>query len=279
MRILLFILILSISARAQKLPITGLKLSEVVAVTGGSSLSAAFTNSTDSYFDVTYKGSKDRLGNFRNYGPPSCSELATISTVSMTGATYTTATAEVNLSSHGTGCTVTVMGMVYATHTNPTTADLYTVTPTVATGPYSFSITGLTEGATYYYRAFAINSFGTAYGAEYSETQPSCTRPGGLTQYIIKTSITRGGVPQGFTASFTDACTALFDYINFGYTINGTDVEAANLNLNTDVYNGWNQTNCNKKSDGYYLFEINSKSGYVYHISGGQIISKDVCPQ
>lgn len=31
------------------------------------SLTAAFTASTDAFFDVTYKGSKDRLSNFRNY--------------------------------------------------------------------------------------------------------------------------------------------------------------------------------------------------------------------
>jgi hypothetical protein len=33
-------------------------------------LSAAFAHSIDNYFDLAYKGSKDRLSNFRNYGPP-----------------------------------------------------------------------------------------------------------------------------------------------------------------------------------------------------------------
>jgi len=42
-------------------------LQDVVNVVGGSSLSAAFTNSVDSYFDSTYKGSKNNLYNFRNY--------------------------------------------------------------------------------------------------------------------------------------------------------------------------------------------------------------------
>lgn len=35
-------------------------------------LSVAFANAIDSYFDVAYKGSKDRESNFRNYGPPYC---------------------------------------------------------------------------------------------------------------------------------------------------------------------------------------------------------------
>lgn len=42
-------------------------LSDVVSVTGGTSLQAAFTNSIDEFFDASYKGSKDRLSNFRNY--------------------------------------------------------------------------------------------------------------------------------------------------------------------------------------------------------------------
>ncbi|HAQ21101.1 MAG TPA: hypothetical protein DCR40_17990 [Prolixibacteraceae bacterium] len=46
------------------------KLSDVVAVVGGASLSAAFTAAaalSESNWDATYKGSKDRLLNFRNY--------------------------------------------------------------------------------------------------------------------------------------------------------------------------------------------------------------------
>lgn len=42
-------------------------LQDVTGVVGGSSLSAAFSNSTDECFDTSYKGSKDRLSNFRNY--------------------------------------------------------------------------------------------------------------------------------------------------------------------------------------------------------------------
>lgn len=46
---------------------TTFSLTDVTAITGGTSLSAAFTNSVDSYFDPAYKGSKDNLLNFRNY--------------------------------------------------------------------------------------------------------------------------------------------------------------------------------------------------------------------
>jgi len=47
--------------------IVGIKLSDVTAVVGGSSLNGAFTNSVDVCFNATYKGNKDRLSNFRDY--------------------------------------------------------------------------------------------------------------------------------------------------------------------------------------------------------------------
>jgi hypothetical protein len=46
---------------------TSFSLQDVVNVTGGSSLTAAFAASTDAFFDPSYKGSKNNLLNFRNY--------------------------------------------------------------------------------------------------------------------------------------------------------------------------------------------------------------------
>tara|TARA_R110002167_G_C12441791_1_gene630909 strand:- start:77 stop:751 length:675 start_codon:yes stop_codon:yes gene_type:complete len=41
-----------------------------VGIGSANGLAAAFAASIDGYFDPTYKGSKDRLSNFQNYGPP-----------------------------------------------------------------------------------------------------------------------------------------------------------------------------------------------------------------
>jgi hypothetical protein len=46
---------------------TTFALTDVTAVVGGTSLTAAYTNSTDAFFDPTYKGSKNSQYNFRNY--------------------------------------------------------------------------------------------------------------------------------------------------------------------------------------------------------------------
>lgn len=63
-------------------------------------------------------------------------------------------------------------GVVWSTSTNPTVA-LTTKTEegiVTATGDFTSSITGLTSGTTYYVRAYATNSQGTAYGDEISFT-------------------------------------------------------------------------------------------------------------
>ncbi len=85
----------------------------------------------------------------------------------------TTATAFISSNSSGTivegyvledgGAEVTERGIAWATHYNPTTGNT-TEVPDSQTGTFSVTINGLTAGATYYARSFAINSKGTGYG-------------------------------------------------------------------------------------------------------------------
>jgi hypothetical protein len=70
-KLLILLLFLYIGSVAQSVPNTDtFSLSDVNDVVGGVSLSAAFSFSVDAYFDPAYKGSKDRLSNFRNYTIP-----------------------------------------------------------------------------------------------------------------------------------------------------------------------------------------------------------------
>jgi hypothetical protein len=66
----ILLLFLCLNTVAQVPNTSTFALSDVVAITGGTSLQAAFTNSVDSIFDPAYKGSKNSLLNFRNYGGP-----------------------------------------------------------------------------------------------------------------------------------------------------------------------------------------------------------------
>ena len=76
-----------------------------------------------------------------------------------------------NVTSDG-GATVTERGICWGTSTNPTTSNSKTVV-SGTTGSYSASLTGLKSNTTYYVRAYAINSEGTAYGANESFTTPA----------------------------------------------------------------------------------------------------------
>lgn len=97
---------------------------------------------------------------FGNYGLPA------ISTVAATSITSTSASSGGNVISNG-GNAITASGVCWSTSTNPTIA-LTTKTVDATTETFTSSITGLTPGTTYYLRAYATSSVGTAYGNEVS---------------------------------------------------------------------------------------------------------------
>ena len=68
---------------------------------------------------------------------------------------------------------VTARGVCWATTTGPTTSN--TITPNGSgTGTFASEMTGLTPGTTYYVRAYATNSAGTAYGNELTFYNSAC---------------------------------------------------------------------------------------------------------
>ncbi len=96
----------------------------------------------------------------------------TTSTAAASAITSTTATLNGDITSDG-GADITARGFVYAISNADLTID-NTAADTVAvsgtTGVFEKEITGLAAGTAYYYRAYATNSFGTAYGGEQSFT-------------------------------------------------------------------------------------------------------------
>jgi hypothetical protein len=65
------------------------------------------------------------------------------------------------------GAAVTARGVCWSTSVNPTTSNSKTTDGT-GTGTFTSSLTGLTAATTYYVRAYATNSVGTAYGTQVS---------------------------------------------------------------------------------------------------------------
>lgn len=86
----------------------------------------------------------------------------TLTTTAASGITPTTAISGGNITSDG-GSPITARGVCYGTAQNPTVAGNKTTNGT-GTGSFISNITGLTPNTTYYIRAYAINSQGTAYG-------------------------------------------------------------------------------------------------------------------
>ena len=100
-------------------------------------------------------------------------EAPTVSTTTASDITSTIATFNGDITSDG-GEDIIESGFVYATSSAGLLIDATGVTKEVvngiATGVFEKEITGLTESTTYFYRAYATNSLGTAYGRAQSFT-------------------------------------------------------------------------------------------------------------
>lgn len=105
------------------------------------------------------------------------------------------------------GSIVSERGVVYSTSQNPTTADIK-VTSGSGTGSFSCNLTGLQEKTTYYVRAYAMNSKGTAYGEEVCFTTEMVVLPTVMTTAVTKitatTAMTGGNVTSDGGASVTE---------------------------------------------------------------------------
>lgn len=128
-------------------------------------------------------------GNERGFttSPPG---LPTVTTSSVSNITTNSATCGGNVTNNG-GATVTARGICWSTSRNPTISNSHTANGS-GTGSFTNTITGLSENTTYYVRAYATNSAGTAYGAERSfTTLPTVTTS--TVSSITTNSATCGG--------------------------------------------------------------------------------------
>ncbi len=89
-------------------------------------------------------------------------EIPTVTTTAVTAVSTTGASTGGNVTSDG-GAEVTARGVCYGTTANPDLTGSHT-TDASGTGPFTSTLTGLTPGTSYYVRAYATNSEGTAYG-------------------------------------------------------------------------------------------------------------------
>jgi len=94
--------------------------------------------------------------------------LPTITTTELSSITSNSASSGGNIANDG-GASIIARGVCWSTSQNPTITNTKTSDAT-GKGVFSSSITGLTPGLTYYIRAYATNSIGTAYGNQVTTT-------------------------------------------------------------------------------------------------------------
>ena len=123
--------------------------------------------------------------------------VLSVTTGTVTNITTTTATCSGNVTSDG-GSSVTARGVCWSTSQNPTTSNSKTTNGT-GVGSYTSNITGLSPNTTYYVRAYATNSEGTAYGEQKTfstnaqQATPSVTT-GDITNITTTTASCSGNV-------------------------------------------------------------------------------------
>ena len=102
------------------------------------------------------------------------------------------------------GATITSLGIVWDTATNPTIAlsTKASSTTSPSLGAFKSSMTGLKESTKYYVRAYATNSAGTSYGNELSFTTNAAVVLPVVSTYEVTEISSSGGVAGG-TSGFT----------------------------------------------------------------------------
>jgi subtilisin family serine protease len=164
------------------------------------------------------------------------SGLPTVTTTAISAITSSTATSGGNVTSDG-GSTVTARGVCWSTSPAPTIANSFT-TDGSGTGSFTSQITGLSPSTSYYVRAYATNTSGTAYGNELSFS----TNCG---EYTLPFT-------EGFSAAVLPDCWSIIDHQGSGQvwqfgTISGYTANPALTGnyayLNSDGYGSTGEQN------------------------------------
>ena len=155
--------------------------------------------------------------------------LPAITTLPVTDITSTTATCGGNITSNG-GTEITARGVCWSLSQYPTIADAHTTDGT-DTGSFTSNLTGLTPNTSYFVRAYATNSEGTAYGTQWTFTT-SCN----TVDILIKgdTNVCKG---ESTTLTASGAVSYLWESDGENASITVTPTATTTYNVTgTDAY-------------------------------------------
>jgi hypothetical protein len=183
--------------------------------------------------------------------------LPTITSYTVSGQDEISAPAGGTIGSDG-GALVTQRGVCWSVNPNPTINDSHT-TDGNGTGPFNSSIKGLTPGATYHVRAYAVNAVGTNYGGDVTFTTTSVIVSSGLIAFYKFDNNA-----LDYSGNKNDLTTNSLNYVS-GLR-NGSSYLGANFDgSSTFAYTYLNNMNSQSISISYWMY---GKSTYNSSVMG-----------
>lgn len=239
------------------------------------------------YYVRAYAINKTGIG-YGNQDTIKTHSIPTITTNSISNITNTTANSGGNVTSDGETA-ITARGVVWSTSQNPTIILTTKTTNGVGNGMFTSDISGLNPSTTYYVRAYATNSLGTAYGNELIfRTSDTYTdqRDGNVYHTVIIGNQTWMAENLRYLPSVTGPATGSetipYYYVN---DYNGTSVNEAKATSNYNTYGvlyNWPAA-CSSCPAGWHLptdaewtqmENYLSENGYNYDGTTGDIRAK-----
>jgi len=154
------------------------------------------------FFAFMTNAQRTMFGAQNNYVAPTGPSFPVLVTTAVTAITGTTAASGGTVTSDG-GEPVTSRGLVWGTSPGSTT---FSATTGTGIGAFSTNLSSLNSATTYYVRAFATNSVGTAYGNELSFTTasaPTLAATSTVTAITSSTATSGGSVTSTGGAALT----------------------------------------------------------------------------
>ena len=172
-------------------------------------------------------------GQYYTFITTSTGALPTVTTTVASNITSSSAVSGGNVTSQGNSA-VTSRGVCYSTTNSTPTISNSTVTSGSGTGSFTTTLSGLSPGTTYYYRAYATNSAGTGYGQVYTLTTSGGTPsdPNALPGQFSVSSTRKVYFSKGNLQY--KASTATWRFATNQYDMIGSD----NSNISS-TYSGW----------------------------------------